>query len=414
MYLRYILVIYILSFGILFHAAAQENADATEVPAHMFKLDFSVPDHPAFNIMGTNPSTLLKPSEALKELSVVTSNYLVNNRITLPQELSLELAPYLLAKGDKITLSDIQQKWWLYNAYLSVGSKRHVLNNNDNRYDVAVGIKVNVFDKGDIRNDPAYLDAITAIGKEQLELANRAEKRFTDSIYHTLPNINTNQELRPGDLKRRNNPRLQQFGISEVQRDTLKQEMDRYVESKLTAYEDIEATIADLQASIKNKNWNARRLDVALAWLATSPDSLANNLQSNRWAGWVTYSEPVGKHGQLLIGFNYTHHLADTLVIENGIARAISQFTSIAIPLRMYLGNNRLKGFSELQYQYHSIHNTQAPLLNLGAEANPFKGIWIEFNVGVEWLHTQLTPSWSNQSFVHFDLRFTIPQGFNL
>ena len=411
MYTRYILFFCMLMEGIPFLTKAQEPSPASEVPTHLFKLDFSVPDHPASNVMDTHPSTLLKSSEALKELSILTSNYLANNRITLPQELSIELAPYLLAKGDKITLSDIQKKWWLYNTYLSIGSKRHELSSGD-RYDVAVGIKINVLDKGDIRNDPEYLDAITALGSEQTDLQRRAETHFTDSLNQILQEVVPNQQLRPADLKRANNPRLQQFGISEEQRQTLVQEMQKYVDDRLTAYEDIEATIASLQAEIKNKNWNARRLDVAVAWLATSPDSLTNNLRSSRWAGWITYSEPLGKHGQLLIGLNLTYHLLDTLVVENGVLRTVDQFTSVAIPLRLYLGNNRLKGFAEFQYQYHSIQNTRAPLLNLGTEVNPLKGIWMEFNVGVEWLRTQPIKSWNNQSFVHFDLRFTIPEGF--
>ena len=111
------------------------------------------------------------------------------------------------------------------------------------------------------------------------------------------------------------------------------------------------------------KNWNGSRLDLAIAWVGASPDSLVKNVHAANFLIWATAAIKPGKnndHGQLLIGINYQR--PRTLA---GEAEANATFTG---NLRYYEGNKNFRGFLEFQYTTEKQTDIQKGLLNLGAE----------------------------------------------
>ncbi|MEP2773086.1 MAG: hypothetical protein ABJH05_13125 [Fulvivirga sp.] len=362
-------LVFILSWLVTTTLLAQSPEDTTLVKN--FRLDFAVPDMPAFKMLGTNPSNILRPSSP-QALSLMISEFGGGDELILPKSFAAEIAPYILIKSGSLTLDDYDKNSEIYSLRLSIGTERDPENNSTSR--LAVGARMTLMDEGDLKNDKEYRDYVLKFLSNKSIIKDKFQSEFLIQNNLTIQTV--------------------------VQNDSLRQEMSDFIDDKLDKYEqNFDYRLDTLKQGFKQRNWNKKKLDVAVGMLGSSPDSLAKNVEFNKFSLWSTYGSPVGKNGQLLLGFNYNYFSNDST--EYGVTSLTS---------RLYGGSNSYKGFGELQIKRDENLESNFIYMALGGEINIKDGIWANISAGLERNWTD-----NNSAFVsHFDLRFTIPEKLKL
>ena len=120
-----------------------------------------------------------------------------------------------------------------------------------------------------------------------------------------------------------------------------------------------------------NKQWNAERLDVAMAMVFASSDSLMKNMRFDALRAWLTYAVPLTDYGQFVTAVN---------VGCNAINQQMKW--SVSIPARLYYGTNDIKGLAEAQLYFNQIPVENYIRFNLGCEYRLRDAIWLNFTVG--------------------------------
>jgi len=359
-------LVFILSWLVTTTLLAQSPEDTTLVKN--FRLDFAVPDMPAFKMLGTNPSNILRPSSP-QALSLMISEFGGGDELILPKSFAAEVAPYILMKSGSLTLEDYDNNSSLYSLRLSVGTNRNPENNTTT--DVAVGLRMTLMDEGDLKNDGKYRKHVYKLLDDKATLKDEYQMEYLNQNNLIMADVAANPNLRAA--------------------------MDKYIDEKLKS--EFDQRLDTLKQGFKARNWNKKKLDVAVGMLGSSPDSLAKNVEFNKFSLWSTYGAPVGKNSQLLLGFNYNYFSNDST--EYGVTSLTS---------RLYGGSNSYKGFGELQIKRDENLESNFIYMALGGEINIKDGIWANISAGLERNWTD-----NNSAFVsHFDLRFTIPEKLKL
>lgn len=308
--------------------------------ASFFRLDFAVPNDPAFQILGTSPSNILRPSSA-KEFGTSFSSFINGSGgLSIPRSFSLEFSPGLLIGGNGLSLRKYQKNPWLYRLRLSAGTKR--LEGESGPTQIAFGFRTSFIDKSDMRMDEELLKKMTAKTTQILSI-------ISDSVAAPPPGGEGAGVVVPSNAQKMQieaiSAQLKQI-ITQAQVDTL---------------------------------WNKDALDIAGAVLLGSQDSLGKNLQVVEYAGWLTYAKGINKWGQWLLGFK-----AGTARDSIGVSPdSLGDFSfSGSVSTRLYVGINNYKAFAEVQWEKKS--GVKTLLFNGGGEARLSNGMWFSFSGGVE------------------------------
>lgn len=324
--------------------------DSTSPPnlAGSYRVDFALPDAPAFTLLDDNPSDILRPS-SVKEFALSLSSFIDTSTggFDIPQAFAVEFSPGLLVGGNSLSLSQYQRTPWLYRLRLSAGTRR--LNGSAAPSEIAVGIRTSFIDKSDLRTNTALLSRVTAITEQIRQVA--------------APSV----EPPPADGS----------GAAVV---TLSSADRAKVDSLNTL---LQAEIDNAQRKAAQQ-WNGRSLDFAVAALFSSKDSLVKGLQTSELTGWLTWGEGFGTWGQLLIGgkagVQRGNGVQDSAAADSTTSSTMD-FTA-AVSARLYIGVNAYKMFTELQWATTEASNTL--LINGGGEAMLRSGLWVSFGGGVE------------------------------
>ena len=312
-------------------------------------LDFSVPDMPAFKALGSDPSNILRPSD-IKKFGIMMSAFRSEGSTVIPKSFSLEVAPWKLLKGDwtidKYRAKSINRV--LYNSSFSLGT---VGGGEDNiARNVSIGFRTSLISKkADILRSPV-IDKIYNAQRGVLNERNKVKEQWT-----------IDKQYDPALLTDEQEAEFDEFWIE-------------YAEAS-NIYTNTEAYVSAFNAD----NWNGSRLDLAVAWVGASPDSLIKNVHAENFLIWATAAIKPGKnndHGQFLVGVNFQR--PRTLPSET---KANSIFTG---NLRYYEGNKNFRGFLEFQYSSERQTKIQKGLLNLGAELRVRGEFWVVFSAGVD------------------------------
>jgi hypothetical protein len=332
------IVVPLLFWSLLFCIKVNAQEVRPESLVKSSKLNFAVPDLPAFNALKTEPGNLLRPSSP-KEFSIIADQFYDGSNIIVPKSIAVEIAPITLLKYDKLTLEDYQKHPILYNSRISLGSLRDSINLSK----LALGFRTSIINDGDIKSD----------------------KNLT-VIFNYLRNINNARTgFYTNELKRLNLTR------ETLSRKTFRDSLDiRFNNLWFSKNDSLEKIIRDY---IDCKTWNARKLDVAIAIVGSSPDSLAKNIAFSSITGWITYAHPINDYGQFMVGGN-------VVVYGPGNSNDIE----INIPFRIYVGTNKIKGYAGGQYSFRNNTQTNNILFDLGCEYYIGKGFWLNFSGGFE------------------------------
>ena len=270
-------------------------------------LDYAVPESPAFQILGVSPDNILKPT-SVKAIALNVGNYFVTNGPIIPKSLSVEISPLLL--NGQATLVQYKANKFLYRARFSVGT----FTQNDGGYGVAEGLRFNVFDKTDLRTNPALDSFLLKITHDKAIAMRKAIDLFKKN--NPDPNLFAKLDTDP-DLQNTINDLSLQF---------------------MPDGEGKEDALSNFRDSIKNADWNKAIMDVGVAALQTSTDSLISNLKFSQVGLWTSIGLPAGKKGQVLFGARLS------------IVDSIDWKTIYSLGVRYFYGSNNIKGYFQAQF----------------------------------------------------------------
>jgi hypothetical protein len=382
----------LLLFGLfILGGASRTIAQQDSTLMERFLLDFSVPDMPAFKALGTDPSSILRPSD-VKKFAAMLSPFHSNGKGVIPKNFALESAPWKAAsKG--WSLHDYNTDPWkrfLYRSSFSLGA---VEDATVAPMKVGVGYRVSFLSKkadiyraAEVRNKifgrdgtQAFIDIYTQLTNHWVNhvvtptpspaSAPTYYQDHRDEFAGFLSNIEDYLASHP-------DPVLQQtFDQLIAQFAAENPDIDLSAEVLKDIVQEYGKNIDTFIEEYKARNWNATRFDVALAWVGQSTDSLIKHAEFSSLSLWLTAALRMHQGGQLLIGIN---------PVLPRSQNDSSKFT-FAGNLRYYLGTQDFRGFLETQYKYRKNEVLdKALLINLGAEFRIGSNFWLVASTGLE------------------------------
>lgn len=344
------------------------------------KLDFAVPDMPAFKALGKDPSNLLRPSSP-KDIALMLGSFRDGGNSVIPENLSVEIAPALFKPWYE--LQDYQGKAglrFLTKARISIGTD---MNKETKVNSLSGGVHFTLLDNADFRKDATFLkNEIYA----KMDRYTGAWKKVRDPI-----------------LKKKNLTTLQFARLSPAEQTVINDEAK--AEATKDVGFDLDKDIATALAKYKKDNWNASKIEFAYAIVGQSNDNQISNAAVNKHSAWLVYAIKPGKRNtwsQLLLGINSS-------LIKDTNLKFYNEFNTNA---RFYVGSNKVKGFVESQYRNHdsAAIRTETLYAQLGIELAVYKSIWLHFGTGVE---NALDGKTKSQLMGNLNLSFAFPENYN-
>jgi hypothetical protein len=375
------------------------------------KLNFIVPDMPAFKSLGTEPSNLLRPSTP-QAFAVAISEFYSQQKFIIPNSFAIEISPSLLLnakKGKHTLLNDYAPNRVLNSFRISLGSGRDTSFSPSGR-NLALGFRINLINDGEMATDIEELQLISAKLAEFRIATRTTRKAFATENLKQIKiwaKAAHNQPDSVIDKAKQLDAILDwDFLLHEKLSDsdsTWRKKYEEFVSQFPTP--EFDTWFAVEKVRYKKENWNANKLDLALSILGSSKDSLLGSAKFSRIDLWGTFALKSGDNGQALFGFNAGYGRIDSLLKVNDDKK----YLHVSIPVRYLMGTNRIKGFCEIQYEYLQQNKSNNGLFNLGAEVNPLDGLWLNFYGGINFNAT----AGSSYFRTNLDIKITLPEKFS-
>jgi hypothetical protein len=300
------------------------------------RMNFAVPDAPAFKILGIQPDNILRPATT-QELAISLSEPFLSSKF--PSAVAMEFSPYLTIAGSSLTLRNYQEssiKRILYRTRISVASRRSTSIGDTTI--LAFGLRFTLLDESDLRLDKDYIDKIYSYNDSILALESRIRDHFRDTIPPFAINVKEAQD------------------------------------SIAIATRELDSKIAAVREEAKLRNWNKSIIEAGIAIAGASPESTrARGIVGTRAAFWFVGAGSFSTWGQWVLGLNTTLR-----------RNSAGKFSAIdgALSGRIYAGENIYKGYVqfESEIQDHELKN----LLLIGGEARLFGTFWIDYAAGIQ------------------------------
>lgn len=145
------------------------KSDANTLPTA--NVDLSVPESPAFTVLGLTPETVVRPSSPREFASALLSG--VDRNGNFQSGTALDTVPYLLLAGEKLTLGAYRSDYKLRLAsrtQFSFATTKGA-SEDDKSARLALGFRMTLWDKGDPRMDNVLMGCFRA-----------AQKKYFDTI----------------------------------------------------------------------------------------------------------------------------------------------------------------------------------------------------------------------------------------
>ncbi len=290
-----------------------------------YKVDFAIPDAPAFKLLDVDQSAILRPQTARDLVMALDGFRGSGNSFVVPRQLGVEFSPGLLVGGGQLTIASYDARKYLYSTRFSGATSRDSLN----RGQMAAGVRFSFVDEQDIRSKGGG-GSDTAV--------TRLTQRVLD-VYVAA--------------RRRAGPPPAPIALDQAE----------------TAL--VKAVSDSIRQYWAERYWNANALEVAFGGRARSADSLGHDPRLDEAAFWLTYANGLQGWGQLLLGARLGSSRD-----SSGSFHAANAFSA-----RMYVGSNALKAFVEGQ-QSLSTGSVAQWLANSGVELRVPNVGWIDASAG--------------------------------
>ncbi len=315
------------------------------------RLNFAVPDAPAFTILNYAPSVIIRPT-SVKEIALMVSDF-VNGGGVLPRAFAAEFSPAMLVGGRSLTIRQYGAHPFWYRARISLASR--TFNDNTGRVLASLGLRFTFTDEADPRTNESFIRNLST-------RALRINRAIASRVQREKPTVSG---------------RIPDEDDADV--GALEQEVER------------------LRAVQREELWNANIAEFAAAVRYGSTDSLARNAAVNKYQAWVAGSFRVEQWGQFI--FNATGSLERSASFK-------MDSTAVAMNARFYFGSNDMKVFGEGQIT--ALEKSPALyLFNVGGELNAISSFWLEFSAGFE-------KHGSDPALIRtsFNIRWSLPETF--
>lgn len=367
------------------------------------RLDFAVPEHPAFNILKSNTDNILRPGNSQELLSLIYSDFLSGTTPIIPKDFSVEFSPAQLIGINSITLEDYNKngKRILYDSKVSIGGKTS--EDGSNLMAFATGLRLTWVDHTSLATNRDFIDeACKGLVSEA-----KATTTFINQLINEGYKLNgtvLSDELVASD-------------------DNVKNSLDSLYKVYFADSSFFSADMKAMRDKYKNAVWNKIKFESAMAIKFNSPDSLFVNSYYSMFQLYNTVALPVGNSGQWLIGLNYANTRKDSIESKSMDSLAITydtvryKYSLLTLSTRLYAGTNKLKAFIEGSGKYENSDKLWLGI-TIGAEINITDGIWAMINAGNTWTKstgkTASGDAWTDEWYWGFDFRFKIPEKMKL
>jgi len=307
-------------------------------------LDYTVPESPAFKILGNSPDNILKPT-SVRNVALSIGNYFLTTGSVIPKNFAVEISPLLL--NGKASLNDYNKNKFWHRLRFSLGT-----NIQDNGgYNIAEGLRLTLIDKTDLRDFKSNPDFTNFLYASAVNTSIAIDKALAD---HIIKHPEENLTVITAGEKYQNDTSFKKV---------IKEEAKKFYTDKNVNVD----AVSVYRDSIRNLLWNAPIWELGIATLQTSTDSLVKNLKFSQIGFWTTAGFPVGQKSQLLIGGKL------------GFIDSTDWQTNASAGLRFYYGSNNVKGFLQGEYDYKDKKNSATA--SLGCQFNITNGLWGQFSI---------------------------------
>jgi len=306
------------------------TVDSVDIRNYKTGTDLAVPDIPAFKILGTQASDILRPS-SWRELAVQAGEFLLNKG-GVPNSFALEATPFMYLFGGTLSLAEYRNDFEriLGLSRVSVATSASPLGG----IDLAIGWRMTLLDYADPRLETGLDSRLWTL---------------TDSMNAIYSRCRT------------------KLGAFATQA-----QIDSCASTEITALR-----LNRIDTVIENfmeRNWNRPIVDIGIAGLGRSGDSTFKGMRANKYQAWATYGLYIARKMQLVIGTSADISKDSLNTFYNA---------SWNSGLRMYYGSNDLKGIIEANWS--TIRNDKPSAgVNIGVEVAVQKGIWLDATYGAK------------------------------
>ena len=347
---RYIVIVLLLLFVVCQEVRAQVGLEEKVSQA---RLDFAVPEAPAFKILSTEPSIILRPSDP-REVALSVADFARSGGV-LPKTFAAEFSPAMLIGGPQLTLQQYRDAPFLYRARISAATTR--MDGSDFTY-ASFGLRLTIFDDGDPRFDDSYL-------KNLSDLALRINRPIAAAVQERPPT---------------STGRIESSVIDSLSIDQLEQK------------------VVSLRDEQKEKSWYKQLVETGAAARFISSDSLVSRAKVDKYAGWIVASFPISGFGQWIFGGSGTLERGESGRLDSSV---------VSLSTRIYLGGNDLKAYFEGQID--ATDKTPARRsIAAGGEIKLQFGLWLEFVATLQEMGSE-TSTIETSFKVHWSLPELIP-----
>ncbi len=305
------------------------------------KVDFAVPDMPAFQALGVDPTDILRPSDP-KTLALMLAERATNLSV-IPSSYAIELAPFRLLFSHTLTAKDYNN--WLsaifYNARLSAGSVR--TGEFGAGSDVAAGARLTLYNGTDLLRDSLYKKGAVRLLKQRNALVDSCESTFVAA--EGFDAIDSHPDLAARE--------------------------SAYCDSVATARTGSGFKL--LRDAARERDWNHTVVDFAYAAKWSSPDSFTKNLVLLSHTGWLYGTVKFSSATQGLFGATAIYARGDSTWKLSG-----------ALAARVYGGANNAKVFLQGQIKKTFVDTMVSLAGSGGVEILFLGGNWLEFTLAYE------------------------------
>jgi hypothetical protein len=245
-------------------ADAQIGEELKKVSVAM--VDLSVPDSPAFAVLGLTPEEVSRPTTARKLATSLLNG--VDRNGTLQTGVAIDGLPYLALAGHLLTLDDYRARSkyvvrFLARTQVSAATAK-AADVNDKAVRVGLGVRMTVFDRGDPRTDP-----------------------LLDQCFDERPGLPSAPPfVEPAPLDATATPAEVAGFVAAVDR---AREAQRTFQASVASYvERVTAAVNACREAARKRNWNASKWIVAVAPTWTSSTGAGGDLGPSGTGIWTT------------------------------------------------------------------------------------------------------------------------------
>lgn len=362
-------------FNIEVFAGDEKKVDSSAANANNASMDLSVPDSPAFKILGLTPNKVDRPSSP-REFAAAIINGLDTNG-NFQSGLALDSSPYLLLNSKNITLDEYQTDYltrFLSRSQFSFATAKGA-SDSDKSLKMATGLKLTLWDEGDPRNDKKLMACLKkAVGQAEL------------SMDETLEDLN----VKKGniDLKLKKETDEAKKAALEVKKKNIELEINKLNDER---FSELNKKIAlPVKECRENKEfvsnlWNKSSWSIGIAPTFITKTGNTQDYGYSGLGAWTSVSYGIKDYAQLIAQIQYRNK--EQIPVPNSQGSFFEQ-DNLSFGSRLRFGTPNFNGNVEGLYIFNNYKSGKKDddvfRYSAGIEFKVTTNFWLSMNIGSE------------------------------